>query len=66
MRLPLSRALGPSREPDGHQRLAIGVENGERLQGVECGRSVDVGVVRGEVAADLQSVALLCGLSARS
>ena len=59
MRLPLSRALGAPGEPRGHQGLAVGVEPGERLQGVECGRSVDVGVVGGEVAADLQGMALL-------
>ena len=45
MRLPLSRALGAAREPRRHQRLAVGVEDGERLQGAERGRGVDVGVV---------------------
>ena len=40
-----SRALFAAGEPRRHQRLAVGIEDGERLQGVECGRSVDVGVV---------------------
>ena len=38
-------AFRAPRQPDGHQALAVGVENGERPEGVECGRGIDVGVV---------------------
>ena len=54
-----SRPVAAACDPRVHERLAFDIERGERLEGAERGRGVDVAVLVFEISTNLQRIRLL-------
>ncbi len=59
MRVPVRARSAAACDPRVHERLAFDVERGERLEGAERGRGVDVAVLVFEISTNLQRLRLL-------
>ena len=57
--LPVARALAAARDARVHERLAVGVERGQRVERAERGWGVDVAVLVFEISTNLQWLRLL-------